>query len=128
MLPAMLPADSLPASPVVLSRGRDAASLRAAIARLPRPLVCACGAVEGLPGGAPLGAVVRPLRGDAAAVEAVCARCAPDARQLVSLGALPAAPRARRAPVRALPAPLDARAAGAGVTDVIPPASTLDAG
>jgi len=137
MLPAMLPADTLPpASPVVLSRGRDAASLRAALSRLPRPLVCACGAVEGLPGAAPLGALVRPLRGDAAAVEAVCAACAPDARQLVSLGALPRPSRARRAPVRVvpplgapgLPGAASARAAGATMTGVTLDASALDAG
>lgn len=136
MLPAMLPADTLPPSPVVLSHGLDAPSLRAALARLPRPLVCACGAVEGLPGAAPLGARVRPLRGGAAAVEAVCAACAPDARQLVSLGALPRPSRARRAPVRALPphgaeglpGAASARAAGGPMTGVTPHPRGLDAG
>lgn len=125
---APLGAPALPPSPAVLAWGRDPASLRAAIARLSRPLVCACGCVEGAPGAAPVGAVVRPLRAAAASVEAVCARCAPDPRQLVSLGALPSTPRGRRAPVRALPAPLDARAAGAPMTGVMLPARTPDAG
>jgi hypothetical protein len=113
MLPAMTdPADapSPSPSPAVLAFARDAASLRAALSRLPRPLVCACGAVEGAPGAAPVGAVVRPLRGAAASVEAVCAACAPEPSALVSLGA---PPRPRRPSVRAA-------AAGAVMTDVTP--------
>ncbi len=102
------PADAPPPSPAVLSHGRDAATIRGALARLPRPLVCECGAVEGAPGASPVGALVRPLRASAVSVEAVCAACAHDPRQLVSLGALPPSPPARRrAPVVAeRPAPV----------------------
>ena len=88
--------DALPPSPVVLSRGRDAVAIRAALVRLPRPLVCACGAVEGAPGRAPVAVVVRPIRDGAASVEAVCAACASDPRQLISLGAPQRAKAKRR--------------------------------
>jgi hypothetical protein len=100
--PSSPPLDALPPSPAVLSRGRDAASIRAALVRFARPLVCECGAVEGAPGASPVAVLVRPIRNGAASVEAVCAACAPDARQLVSLGALPPsrpARGARRPPV-----------------------------
>lgn len=107
MRPPLPPAaDALPPSPAVLSRGRDAAAIRAALVRFPRPLVCTCGAVEGAPGVSPVAVLVRPIRGGAASVEAVCAACAPDPRQLVSLGALPVARPPRRPPVvTARPAP-----------------------
>jgi hypothetical protein len=93
------PADAPPPSPAVLSQGRDAVTIRGALARLPRPLVCACGAVEGAAGASPVAVLVRPLRASAASVEAVCAACALDPRQLVSLGALPPPAPRRRAPV-----------------------------
>jgi hypothetical protein len=106
MRPPLPPTDALPPSPAVLSRGRDAAAIRAALVRFPRPLVCECGAVEGAPGASPVAVLVRPIRNGAASVEAVCAACAIDPRQLVSLGALPVARPPRRPPVvTARPAP-----------------------
>ena len=94
----------------MLSLGRDAGSLRVALARFARPLVCECGAVEGAPGEGLVGALVRPLRDAAASVEAVCTRCAPDPRQLVSLGAIPPA-RPTRRPATATARPATAAAA-----------------
>jgi hypothetical protein len=110
--------DALPPSPAVLSRGRDAGSIRAALVRFARPLVCECGAVEGAPGASPVAVLVRPIRNGAASVEAVCTRCAPDPRQLVSLGALPPSRPAR--PGRR-PAVATARPAAEAVTLTLAP-------
>ena len=102
----------------MLSRGLDAASFRAALARFPRPLVCECGAVEGEGGVAPVGTLARTLRGGAVVIEAVCAACAPDPRQLISLGALPPSRPAR--PGRR-PAVATARPAAEAVTLTLAP-------